>query len=88
MFDRMSLWLCCAARTKPQDFKVPDFGTVRFTPQPDGTTIVVEPYPLSLDRLSLSVPANRIPAGSYASDEKYQRDFSTAPVDQLQWMLR
>jgi hypothetical protein len=87
MFDRMSLWLCCATRSKPQDFSVPGFGAVRFTPQPDGSTFVAEPFPLSVDELSLSVPARRIPAKIYESDANYRKALAAAPVEMLRWVI-
>ncbi|MGE3316301.1 MAG: DUF3891 family protein [Planctomycetaceae bacterium] len=88
MFDRMSLWLCCAERSKPQDFAVPHFGIVQLTPQSNCSTIVGAPGPLSVDSLLLSTPARRIPARRYMSDDEYRRTLASAPVEQLQWELR
>ncbi|MGH7127099.1 MAG: DUF3891 family protein, partial [Planctomycetaceae bacterium] len=63
-FDRLSLWLCCAERTEPEEFSIPGGGTLRFVPQ-EQRTFRIEPWPLRGESLSLSVPAVRIPARRY-----------------------
>lgn len=99
MFDRMSLWLCCADRTTPQEFKLPDRNTIRFTPCDNaglsssanspriGQTIAASPNPLSVDRLELSVPARRIAARQYANDASYHTALTSAPVEYLCWTI-
>lgn len=85
-FDRLSLWLCMAERTEPQEIELPSGQPLRFTPQ-SPTEIAVDPYPLAVSRLELIVPARRIPRRPYADDTDLHAALSTAPVVELHWSL-
>lgn len=66
MFDRISLWLCCAVRTEPHDEEVPGGLPLRFRPQ-SPEHIVVEPWPWQFERLELAVAGRIVPAEPYSS---------------------
>ncbi len=85
-FDRLSLWICCAAQHFSEGFTVPNTGTVRFTPGPDGR-FRVEPFPLSVEQLELSASAKRIPARRFDDDSAFRTALSSAPREWLRWTI-
>lgn len=87
-FDHMSLWLCCAERREPWDISVPVDGgpRLRFTPCPPGR-IRVEPFPLSCQRLDLSVKTRRIAAREYADDADLQTALENAATQKIEWQI-
>ena len=86
-FDRVSLWLCCAERTEPEEIELPSGQPIRFIPE-SATEIAVEPYPLSVESLELIVPARRVPARRYTDDADLHQTLQNAPTEQLRWTLR
>ena len=85
-FDRLSLWLCCAHRTQAYRMTAPNGGTLCFVPCVSGR-ILLEPYPLSVERLKLAVPALRIPARKYTNDSELQQAIARGLVEPLEWEL-
>jgi len=67
LFDVLSLWLCCAERTTPAQFCLPNESTVTLTPESSDriSRISIGPWPFAADRLDLSVPGRSIPARAY-----------------------
>lgn len=86
-FDAMSLWLCCAERTEPQQTPTPQGNSLSMTPGTDHSRITLEPWPLSVERLELSVPAWRIPARRFGSDTELQAAIKSAGNETLNWTL-
>ena len=85
LFDVLSLWLCCAERTTPAEFSLPNESTV--TLAPDGTDrITVSPWPFADDRLDLSVPGRSIPARAYQNAADLADTESEAVT--LAWRLK
>jgi hypothetical protein len=88
-FDRVSLWLCCAARSDPWEVEsppTPDAMRFTFTPQ-SPTRIVIQPNPLRVGRLDLSVSAQRIPQREYANDQELHATLRNASHEALQWSI-
>jgi hypothetical protein len=85
-FDRVSLWLCCSPAEMPFDTERPGGESIRLTPGSSGR-VVLTPYPLSVDRLELSVSAHRIEARRYANDAELQRAIDAAEIEELRWEL-
>jgi len=85
-FDRISLWLCCEERTEPYTIDCPANHSVCFTPV-EPNCVIVEPFPLSVDSLELSVPAKRIPARVYADDRELAGELTGRRVEQISWTL-
>ena len=85
-FDRLSLWLCCAPRTQPEEFLVPRFGSIRFVPDTP-RLLRAEPFPLSVDSLELRVPAKRIAAQRLADDAELRAALSHARTEELRWTI-
>lgn len=85
-FDGLSLWLCCAERSEPLDFELPDGQTVRLDPQ-SSSRITVTPYPLSVERLELAVQARRIPIRRFLDDNDLHAALRDAPQIRLEWRL-
>lgn len=83
LFDGLSLWLCCAEQTDPFDVRC-DGQAARFTPYAD-RRIVIDPYVLTEQPLTLSVPARRIASRAYADDGDLRADLDTSPVVELSW---
>ncbi len=83
LFDSLSLWVCCARRTRPLDVRVND-QSVRLIPLADGR-IRVAPYVLLEEDLTVSLPTRRIPARTYASDADLQHTLDRAPTEVLAW---
>lgn len=88
MFDHMSLWLCCALRSKPQEFAVPFSADIRLVPTDDGSTIIIEPWPLRVDELPLTVPGRRIAASVFANDLEYRDSLDASTPSKLHWILK
>jgi len=84
-FDRISLWLCCAERIEAVEMKLPGGDTFRLTPREAGS-IAIEPYPLNVASLELTVDIRRIPSNCYDHDGLRQA-LDTAAIERLQWML-
>lgn len=85
-FDRLSLWICCAKRTEPFDVTSPD--GVNFTWIPcRSNKFIIDPFPLSIDVLPLSVSALHIPARFYADDEELQMTMRDAGMEELTWVI-
>jgi hypothetical protein len=84
-FDRISLWLCCAARTKAAAMNLPGGDSFQLTPRKDGS-IAIEPYPLNVAPLELLVDTRRVPANHYDRDG-LQQAIDSATVERLNWTL-
>ena len=65
LFDALSLWLCCAQRTKPQEFEPPAGLKFIFNPR-SVDEIAMSPWPMNGTSLSLQLTAPRVPATKYA----------------------
>ena len=66
-FDYLSLWLCCEAREKPEQFEPPGGPPLTITPNQQQMTVV--PWPFTTERLALEVPATTVPAAHYATPD-------------------
>lgn len=89
-FDALSLWFCCAPLTEPFETQLPDGGNSRWSPSTaaNGTVeIAVDPYPLSVDRLELTVSCRVVPARTYTDDADLQNALQTAPHRSLSWNI-
>ncbi|MBT4863827.1 MAG: DUF3891 family protein [Planctomycetaceae bacterium] len=84
-FDRISLWLCCAERTEAVDMKLPGGDSFQLIPRKDGS-IAIEPYPLNVAALELTVDTRRMSARQYDCDD-LQQAIGSATVEQLRWTL-
>lgn len=87
LFDRLSLWLCCAPRTDPHEIGFPVDQSIRLVPEYP-SEVRIDPWPLSVDHLDVSAPARRIPARRYADDADLHETLRAAPVETLRWTLR
>jgi hypothetical protein len=85
-FDRLSLWLCCAAPTGPQDFHDPAGGTTRWEPIA-GDVICVASVAFAATSLELAVPAIAVPRRSYADNADLHAAIAAAPRSELHWTL-
>lgn len=85
-FDRISLWLCTAERTQPTEMEIPYGGTPRLIPH-SPNEFTLEPFPLNVNRLTLTAPAWRIPARSYADDADLQLELRESDPEPLPWVL-
>lgn len=85
-FDLVSLWLCTAERTRPETLTDPDGVPVTFTPE-NAQQITLDPYPLAVPQLALSVPARRIASRPYANDADLQETLQSASGETLCWAL-
>jgi len=72
-FDVLSLWFCCAERTIPAEFTLPDGSIVTLAPSSHTSTgssgpepITMSPWLLAEDTLELTVPGRSVPAEEYA----------------------
>lgn len=85
LFDGLSLWLCCAERSRPLVMRFNE-QSVRLIPR-SVAEISLDPYVLTQRPLSFTVPARRIPARSYGSNEELQSTLNAAPMEELRWMF-
>ena len=85
-FDWLSLWICCARRSQPTNMTIPAGKQITLTPCGD-TEFAIAPFPLSIDRLPLTVTARRIPASKYSSDSELHTAIAATPVEHLNWTL-
>lgn len=85
-FDRISLWICGAAREKRVQLTTPFGESIELTPI-DAKTIVVTPPALSAD-VELVVPVCRIPSRRYADDRDLQSTIADANTERLTWIIR
>lgn len=86
LFDRLSLWLCCARRSQSSEMQLPDGRPLQLIPQSD-ETIVLRPFPLTVERLQLTTVAQRLPAQPLASNAEFQEQLAAANTQMLQWVL-
>ncbi len=86
-FDALSLWLCCAERTQPQQTVTPGGQTLGMTPLQPPSKIAFDPWPLSVARLELSVPAWSIPAKRLSDDAALYAAIRDADGETLKWEL-
>ena len=85
-FDLFSLWLCCAQHTQIYEMEVPGNGPIHLTPL-SSHEIAADPFPLSVDRLELTVPARRIPIRRNADDAELHAALQNAPTERLSWTI-
>ncbi len=64
LFDVLSLWLCCAERTTPAEFSLPNESMVTLTPE-SGDRISIDPWPFAEAQFEQSVPGRSIPSRGY-----------------------
>lgn len=86
-FDALSLWLCCAPRTEPQSFQLPDGTTLTARPQ-SPEAIVLEPWPLKPKLLTISLLARRIVARKYADTTELGQALVFGSPVSLHWRLK
>lgn len=84
-FDRLSLWLCCAERSQPQEFDDPAGGTTRWMPESPSTICVVGR--LTVPELQLSAPTVAIPQRRYSSDADLHAAMASGQRTTLNWTL-
>lgn len=83
MFDALSLWLCCSRATESEQVSTP--GGPAVTVQPAGGQLVrLEPWPLRMPKLTLSVVAQVIPNSVRDAEQ-----WAVAPAEslKLRWEL-
>jgi uncharacterized protein DUF3891 len=85
LFDALSLWLCCQARSEAAKFIFPGAGRFEFAPTGENE-FVVSPWPLKTAELLLQVPASHIPARPYTDREDLRRAIDTTVT--IVWRLR
>ena len=85
-FDRLSLWLCCAERTQPFNVTSPHETAFACVPC-RRDKIIVDPFPLGVDELELSVTARHVPARVYSNDEELQDAVRDAGLQELTWVI-
>ncbi len=85
-FDRVSLWLCCAARTVPGEFMYGS-SSFMFAPQ-HASTIAVTPWPLQREGLGLGVDAVVLAQQRFDNDAQLRTALAAAPRRRLRWELR
>ena len=85
-FDLFSLWLCCAQHTQTYEMEVPGNGPIHLTPL-SSHEIAADPFPLSVDRLELTVPARRIPIRRNADDAELHAALQNAPTERVSWTI-
>lgn len=85
-FDRLSLWLCCAPRSEPYEIGFPVDQSLRLIPETP-SDIKIAPWPLSIDRLELTVPVRRLLARPYTDDTDLRSTLTAAPLETLHWRL-
>ena len=78
LFDVLSLWLCCRDRARTEAFELPARGTVHFTPLKSGE-FAVEPFPFTVNELTLEVFAKRVGKKEFPNREAFQSAFSKPP---------
>ncbi|TWU09023.1 hypothetical protein CA54_42630 [Symmachiella macrocystis] len=83
LFDGLSLWLCCAERSETSEIQC-DGQSARFIPYADAR-IVIDPYVLTKQPLTLAVPARRIAARAYADNKDLRAAIDASPVEELSW---
>ena len=102
-FDRLSLWLCCSAVPEPLEARLPGGNTFQLraiTAQPGDTdrsgneelqpqplSVSISPWPLSVPRLVLTVPAVQTTRQRYDDADTLQRELAEAEVLPLTWEL-
>jgi hypothetical protein len=64
LFDRLSLWFCCAPRSEPQSFSTPDGPELTIAPL-DGSRFQLDPWPFRVESLALEVLGQVLPADDY-----------------------
>ncbi|REJ97194.1 MAG: DUF3891 family protein [Planctomycetota bacterium] len=72
LWDRMSLWLCCAAQHEPLELATAHEPLKMIPLSHDETQpleVALAPWPLTVDVLETSVPGRAIPVGQYADAE-------------------
>lgn len=83
LFDRISLWLACAARAEPWSVEVPQAAALQFSPSDDATLVRVHPWPFTRDRLTLRLSGPCLPVRRFQTDAEWQVAFSRAPSVEL-----
>lgn len=83
-FDAWSLWFCCAEASDAERLPTPAGQDLELIPQ-NPRRIVLDPWPLTVPRLNLEVPARLVVARPYAS----AAELSLAPSQtvRLAWEL-
>lgn len=85
-FDRMSLWLCCAERSQPQEFDDPSGEKTRWIPV-SPTEIRVESAAFTVNELRLAAPVIVVPQRPYASDAELHDAMAAGQRGTLNWTL-
>ena len=85
-FDRLSLWLCCAELTTPQEFLDPAGDTTTWSPE-SADRIQISGSGFLASDLRLSVPTVSIPNRRYASDSELRAAMSAGVRGSLEWVL-
>jgi hypothetical protein len=90
-FDFASLWFCRAPRTESETLDIGHEASIAFRPSGDpaseaGGTVVLDPWPLQGDRLTVTVTGRVVPAVDYPNPDALAKAPSTN--QQLSWTLR
>jgi hypothetical protein len=83
MFDALSLWLCCSRATESEELITPGGPAVTLNPE-GGQLVRLDPWPLRVSNLSLSVEARLIPKSVRSAE---QMALAAAQSLQLRWEL-
>jgi hypothetical protein len=86
MFDFVSLWLCCAERSEPEQFAPPVGPRLTMRPAHGVYDLEVSPWPFCRPALELEALGRSVPVARYANPS----DLVTAPAEAvtLHWLLR
>lgn len=84
-FDSVSLWLCCAS-ADIYESGIPGGYRIRFEID-ESQQVLVDPFPLLVDRLELSTVARRIVSKTYRDDEELLAAIRTAKSEHLNWTI-
>jgi len=90
-FDALSIWLCCEPQSEPHETTLHENGPICWAPlgvTGKGVTgIHAEPFPLSVNRLDLTVSVRIIPVREYADDADLHSALQTATRGCLNWAI-
>lgn len=84
MFDRISLWFCCAERTESLTLPTPAGPELTITPQGEGR-FTLSPWPLHVDALTLEITGLALPADDYR--DRWPAPLESAVPRTYRWQL-
>jgi hypothetical protein len=91
VMDQMSLAVCC---TQPPTLTTRDMPLspggekLKLSLRREDNDVVVEPWPFSVERVELMVPAARVPGKRYASEKELREVLASAPAEIISCTIR